>query len=64
MSADAAPAPNEQFLANFQTGLSLKSQSRLVFRLKNLIHLERGDFLADLLDFIDYEGDDAFKDIR
>ncbi len=45
-----------------QTGLSLKSQSRLVFRLKNLIHLERGDFLADLLDYIDEE--EVMKELR
>jgi hypothetical protein len=42
----------------------VKSQARLIFRLKNLVHLERGDFLADLLDFVEEEGDDMIKEIR
>ncbi len=45
-----------------QTGLSLKSQARLLFRLRNLIHLERGDFLADLLDYVEEE--EVMKELR
>ena len=55
---------NSVLFLSLQTGLSVKSQVRLVFRLKNLVHLERGDFLADLLDYVDDEAEDSIKELR
>ena len=37
----------------FHTGLSLAGKARLILNLKNLRILVRGDFLCDVLDYID-----------
>lgn len=41
----------------FQTGISTIGQATLAFGLPNLTHLERGDYLCDLLEFVDEDGD-------
>ena len=49
--------PNLRDLNIFQTDLSTEGQARLLVGLKHLSHLQRGDFLADVVDYLNGSDD-------